>query len=59
MLACEAATQHCALASRQRVVNEKEAKPIAECARWLLLSPCEATPPKTCQAYMQEPQPQL
>ncbi|MCL2625852.1 MAG: hypothetical protein FWD46_03410 [Cystobacterineae bacterium] len=57
MAACEAAVQHCASASQQRVVSEEEAKPIAECARWLLLSACETPPPKACQPYMLEPQP--
>jgi len=57
MSACEAATQHCATASHQRVVNEEEARPLAECARQLLQAACETSLPEACQLYMQRPQP--
>ncbi|MCL2013120.1 MAG: hypothetical protein FWG75_10090 [Cystobacterineae bacterium] len=57
MHACEAATQHCINTSHQRIVSEEAAKPLAECARWLLQASCEMSPPKACQAYMQQPQP--
>ena len=57
MSACEAAALRCATASHRRIVNEEEARALAECARHLLQAHCEATLPEACQAYMQEPQP--
>jgi len=57
MSACEAATQHCAATSRQRIVNEEEAKAIAECARHLLQAACETSLPEACESYMQQGQP--